>query len=338
MSNTRDHEIDRGLLFEKSSGIDSLVNETFDNAESVANQDIYQKSGRLNAPILVKNAKILLSSGDTKLAKQIFRSLIEQGEMLGVAYAGLGAAFEMENKAELAIKCYREAIIYDPSYGALLALAELFLQQRDFNAAVGTLLRAQSLRLSPAQHFEIHKSLGNCYMHMGQLNNAEIHYRKAYDLRSDSDALHVNIGSLAMRKSDPATALLHFKEALRLNAQSSRAQSGIGLAQMAMGQHELAHDSFCAALRLDSQDAASLTNLIRCAYELKRFDTAGAEIQEYMKRNPVNSNLIYCLAGILYHQKKYGQAAEECDKLLAFNPEHAGAEKLKRLIQEKLQG
>lgn len=325
---SRPGEFDLDLKFESSSALASLQE---------SGDEVYQQNGKLNVQYLIKNAKVLLAVGDTKLAKRIFKTIIEAGEVLGVAYSGLGAAFEIEGKDELAIKAYREAIIYDPSFGTLMAVAELYIKKQDFQAAVGPLLRANTLsQLSDEQEFLLHKSLGNCYMHLGQLNNAEAHYRKAFEINSTSDALHVNIGSLALKKQDSATALLHFKEALRINGKNASAQLGVGLAQLVQGNKQLAHDAFANTLRIDIKDASALYNLVKCAYELKTYEAACEILRDYTRSNTVNSHILFCYAGVLYHQSKLVEAREECEKLLQLNPEHAGAVRLQEMINKKL--
>jgi tetratricopeptide (TPR) repeat protein len=314
-----------------------MVSETFDSAEAPKSPDAYQHNGRLNVPVLVRNAKILLAAGDIGLAKNIFRALVENGEALGVAYSGLGSCYELEGKIDLAVKAYREAIIFEPTFGCLFALSELYIKKEEYQSAVGTLLRAQNLnRLSAQQQFEIHKSLGSCYMQLGQLNNAEAHYRKAYEIDPGADALHVNIGSLAMKKGDLSTALLHFREASRLNNRNANAHTGIGLAQVGLGQKESAHDSFAQALRLDIHDVTALYHLVKCAYELRKFETVSALLKGYIASNAVNANILYSYAGILYHQGLYGEALEECDKLLALKADHEGAQKLRELVLKKM--
>ena len=329
----RSTDMDLNLTFSHQSPIDEMVSETFDTIDAMAADDVYQSNGRLNAPLLFKNAKILLQSGDTVLAKNIFRALIERGEMLGQSYAGLAAIFELEGKIELAIKSYREAIIYDPTFSCLRALAELFIQKQDYQGAIGTLLRANNLpKISPQQQFSIHKHLGNCYMHLAQLNNAEAHYRKAYELDAQSDSLHVNIGSLALKKGDTATALLHFREAARINPKNAGALTGVGLALLGQGAKQAAHDAFVSALQIDIHEVSALFNLVKCAYELRSFEQVSLILQEYIKNNTVNSNILYSYAGILYHRSMYKESLEECEKLLAFNPNHEGAKKIKELI------
>lgn len=333
----RDKEIDLESSFEHHAAIQSMVSETFQEADAAPTDQVYQNNGRLNSSLLIRNAKILLAAGDITLAKNIFRALVESGESLGVAYSGLGGCYELEGKIDLAIKAYREAIIFEPTFGCLFALAELYIKKEEYQNAVGTLLRALNLsRLQGAQVFEIHKSLGSCYMQLGQLNNAEAHYRKAYELNPGSDSLHVNIGSLAMKKGDLSTALLHFKEGARINPRNATAFTGIGLAHTGLGNREAAHDAFATALSIDIHDVTSLYHLVKSAYELKKFDVVAALLEKYIKHNAVNGNILYSYAGIQYHRGMLREALEECEKLLTLKADHEGAKKLRELILQKL--
>lgn len=332
----RDKEIDFNLS-QSHSSVDSLVEDTFDEASAAANESVYQTNGKLNTALLVRNAKILLAAGDIALAKNIFRALIENGDSLGVAYAGLGGCYELEGKIDLAIKAYREAIIYEPTFGSLYALSELYIKKSEYPNAIGTLLRANNLsKISLQQTFEIHKNLGNCYMHIGQLNNAEAHYRKAYEIDASSDALHVNIGSLAMKKGDTSTALLHFNEAARINPRNPAAHTGVGLAHIGLGNREAAHDAFATALRIDIHEVTALYHLVKCSYELKRFEVVSDLLDRYIQHNAVNSNILYSYAGILFHRGMLKESLEECEKLLALKSDHDGAKRLKELILKRL--
>lgn len=333
---SREKEIDISQSFEHQSMINTLVSETFDSADAAGTEQIYQANGRLNTSVLIRNAKILLAAGDIVLAKNIFRTLVEAGESLGVAYAGLGSCYELEGKPEVAIKAYREAIIFEPTFGCLYALSDLYIKKEDYTNAVGTLLRAQNLnRLNSTQLFDIHKSLGTCYIQLNQLNNAEAHYRKAYEINPGSDSLHVNIGSLAMKKGDLATALLHFKEAVRTNPLNAGAHTGIGLAQIGLGHKEAAHDAFANALRVDIHDVTALYHLVKISYELKKFEIVSELLQKYIQHNAVNANILYSYAGILYHRGMLKEALEECERLSSLKPDHEGAKKLKELVLKK---
>ena len=142
---------------------------------------------------------------------------------------------------------------------------------------------------------------------------------------------------IAMKKGDLATALLHFKEAARINPRNSSAQTGTGLAQMGLGNREAAHDAFAAALSIDIHDVTSIYHLVKCAYELKKFDVVAALLEKYIKHNAVNANILYSYAGIQYHRGMLPKALEECEKLLTLKADHEGAKKLRELILGKLQ-
>lgn len=330
----REKEISLESSFEHHAAIQSMVSETFHDGAKA--DEVELPNGRLNSQLLIRNAKILLAAGDVALAKNIFRALVESGECLGVAYAGMGGCYELEGKIDLAIKAYREAIIFEPTYGCLFALSELYIKKEEYQNAAGTLLRALNLsRLQSAQVFEIHKSLGSCYMQLAQLNNAEAHYRKAYELNPGSDSLHVNIGSLAMKKGDLSTALLHFKEGARINPKNGSAFTGIGLAQTGLGAKEAAHDAFVQALQINIHDVTSLYHLVKSSYELRKFEAVSELLEKYIRHNSVNSNILYSYAGILYHRGMLAEALEECEKLLSLKSDHEGARKLRDLIQEK---
>jgi tetratricopeptide (TPR) repeat protein len=296
----------------------------------------YLPSGKPNVPMLMKNAKILLAAGDTKLAKNIFRRLVETGESLGWAYAGLGSCYELEGKTDLALKAYREAIIFEPTFGTLFALAEVYIGKGDYQSAVGTLLRASNLgKLNSRQQFDLHKSLGSCYLELGQLGNSESHYRRAYEIDPANDVLHVNIGSLAIKKGDFSTALLHFKESIRISPKNANAFAGAGLAQAGLGQVEQAHQFFCDALNVDICHVTALYHMVKTSYELKRFSTASELLQRHIASNPVNVNILYSYAGVLFHQNRLEEALKETEQLLQLRPSHEGAQKLKKLIEAK---
>lgn len=333
----QEKDLDHRLNFDQLPSLASLVNETFDETPNTEANEIYSTSGRLNSSFLLRNAKILLAAEDYELAKTIFQTLIEHGESLGAAYAGLGVCYEHEDKIDLAIKAYREAIIYEPSYTSLIALADLFIRKQDHKNAVNTLLRANHLpRIKKRESYEIHKNLGNCYIRLDQLDHAESHYRNAFELIPDSDVLHVNIGCLALRKQNPALALMHFNEALRIQPQNGNALTGIGLAHLLKSEKRAAHDAFAKSLEINIGDLTALFYLIKAAYEIEHYSVAAEMLKRYISSKPYNGNILYALAGLLYHLGDFQACIAECSRLIEIKPNHEGAIKLKLLAQEKI--
>lgn len=103
-----------------------------------------------------------------------------------------------------------------------------------------------------------------------------------------------------------------------------------------MANKEAAHEAFATALKIDIHEVTALYHLVKCSYELKRFDTVSELLSRYIQHNAVNSNILYSYAGILFHRGMLKEASEECEKLLSFKKEHQGALKLKELIRKRL--
>lgn len=333
----QDSDLDHRLNFDQLPSLSALADETFVITEE-ANSEIFQNNGRLNVSFLLRNAKILLAADDYPLAKSIFQSLIEHGEALGAAYAGLGVCYEKDGKIELAIKAYREAIIYEPSYTSLIALADLFIRRQDFRDAVATLLRANHLpKIRKKESFEIHKNLGNCYLRLEQLDHAENHYRQAKELVPDSPILNVNIGCLYIQKQDISSAVLHFQEALRLDPENSSAITGLGLAYMARGDDMGAHDAFVRAVEKKPSNVTALLYLVRTAYKTAQYGPAATHLSAYIASFPYNINILYSLAGLQYHLRDFAGCAEQCEKILKLKPEHVGSGRLLELARSQSQ-
>lgn len=321
--------LDHQLNFDELPSLSSLVDETFEDAESKDCDSVTLKDGRLNAPFLLRNARILLAAKDFQLAKAIFQKLIESGEALGAAYAGLGVCFEHERNIDASIQSYREAIIYEPSFTSLIALADLYARKTEFKSSIKTLLRANHLpKMKKSESFRIHHTLGNCYLRMEQFDHAETHFKKAFDLKADDELLHISLGCFALMKNNLTQANAHFLEASRINEGNAKAFTGTGYVKFLMRKYTDSIDYFSRALEIDITESSALFYLIRAAYETKNFETAIKLTEKYIRNNPINSSILYSLAGMYCHIGRKELAQATCQQILELNPEHKAANRL----------
>lgn len=332
---------------EPQLSIDSMVSETLELTERLTESRAVAPDAPTDTPapsseeyepsFLLENARLLEESGDYPLARNIYNALVRKGLLIPQGLAGMARTYEKEGDSEKAIRCYQEAIAYSSELPFYQGLAALQIRVGDDEAAAQSILHALGLSdLKDADKFELHKSLGNCYTRMGEYDKAEHHYRKAYELNSQSDVLQVNVGSLALQKADLDSAQKHFQKALELNPNNEKAVSGLGMVHLGRNATDRAHDCFVAALKLNLNNLGAIYNLVKCAYDLKKYGDAAQILKSYIATNPVNTNILYSYAGILFHQGEYRQANDEVTKILESNPNHAGAKELGALIKAKL--
>jgi tetratricopeptide (TPR) repeat protein len=315
--------------------LDTLVNETYSITESLSEHKT-ETEENLEPQFLFENARLLEETEDYILARNIYKNLIKKGQLLPESYAALAKSYEKEGYLEKAIQCYEEAIAFSSSLNYFTEKAALHIRLGDDDEAIKTLLHSLGLTsLSNEQLFEIHKSIGNCSTRIGNFDQAEYHYRKAYELNPNSDVLQVNVGSLALQKSEHDTALAHFNKALELNQNNEKAISGLGMVYLCQGQFLKAHNSFVKSLEMNLNNLGSIYNLVKCAYEIRSFKDTARLLKAYIESNPVSSNILYSYAGILFHEGNFLEAKLICSKILETSASHAGAQEMMKIIQTK---
>lgn len=330
---------------EPQVSFDAMLNETLELQERITESRTATAAAteaataEYDPEFLLENAKILEDNGDMPLARNIFQALVRRGLMIPQGLAGMARTYEKEGLFDRAVRCYQEAIAYSSEYPFYQAMAAIQIRQGNDRDAAQSLLHALGLvNLSDSQKFDLHKSLGNCYTRVSEHDKAEHHYLKAYELGPNSDVLQVNVGSLALQKGDHAAAQKHFERALELNSGNDKAISGLGMVELARRNLAQAHDHFVSSLKLNLGNLSAIFNLVKCAYELKRFDDASMILQRYIGEHPVNTNILYSYAGILFHLGNYAEAMVQAKKILDVNASHSGAKELLERIQAKQTG
>lgn len=324
--------------------LSQLVDETFNLTNEIAekrNKSI-QNHQEYSPEFLLENARLLEQSGEIALARTIYQALIKNGTDISEGLLGLARTFEIENALEDAEKYYREALVYRSSVSTYSSLISAQICLGKDEEAVESLIFALALpEISKREQFEFHKSIGNCFTRLGQLDKAEFHYRKAFEFNPKSDSLQVNVGSLAIQKGDLESAAAHFKKALELNALNEKALNGLGLVAFSQNEFQKAHDYFFKSLELQIKNVSAIYNIVKCSYELKNYDAAIKLIEQFLQTSPSNGtsnlNIQYSYCGLLLHSGRLNIALQETDKILELNPNHSGAKELKAIIADQLQ-
>lgn len=280
------------------------------------------------------SAEILISAGDFGLARNILRSMVQSGVLVGWALRNLGKTYEQDQKTDLARRCYQDSIAYEPHLEAYRFLASLEIRSENHQAAADSLERALRLEALPAKlRFELHKAAGNCWLRIQKNDRAEGHYRKALQIDPTSDDIASNLGALYLQSGRIKDASRAFEDALVANPRNSKALAGLGSACLAENRKREAHDHFARSLEIQLQQPTIIFHLVKCAYEIKSYATAARLLAAYVEIAPVNANLLYSLSGLQFHLGRIDEAHSTVSRILKLQPNHSGAGELFKLIQ-----
>lgn len=279
---------------------------------------------------LIENAEILFNSGETELARNIYRAILKTAESTEIAYAGLAACADRDGMIEQAIQLAWDSVAFAPNQKGYQLLAQLLVQQGRDQEAAQTLNRAlkQLPDLSSKEKGEYYKMIGNCQSRLGQTQEAERAYKKALECSPASDEAQSNLGSLYLEQGQVAEAKRCYQDALAANPNNDKAWVGLGLCCVTEGDKESAHDAFARSLEKNIRNSTAIFHLVKCAYEIKRYGTAEKILAQYVEVAPVSPSLLYSLAGLQFHTGKKQPALHTAKRILQMKPDHAGAKDL----------
>lgn len=296
---------------------------------------VYLSDGKPNYPYLLHNADLLAEAGDYGLARQIYKTILLAGNESGQVLSRIAKCFESEGNLEEARTNYEEAITYLPTLDSYQHLAAILTRQgKDYHAAE-ILERALNLKdISTSTKFDIHKSCGNSFTRARKLVEAEAHFKKALDLVPSSDEVRSNLGTLYLQDHKLEEAKRCFRDAIASNSTNSMALAGLGSCALAEGDTLAAHDYFTQSLGIELNNSVAIFYVVKCAFEIKSYAKACHILEDYIQLVPVNSSLLYSLAGLRFHLGRFSEAKDTVLKILDLQPQHPGAKELLTLIQK----
>lgn len=295
---------------------------------------IYLPHGKLNVSFLLKNAALLLGSGDIVSAKSIYKAILSSGESTGVVLFSLGRCYETENKLEQAQTHYEESIAYHPTMEALKRLGAVLIRQNQNQKAAETFERALLFKdLESKLKFELHKAAGNCWARCSDVKKAEYHFKSALEMNASADEVRSNLGTLHLQNNNFEIAKRYFRDAVASNSKNAQSLAGLGMCYLKENDKKSAYDYFVQSLQINIHNATALFNLVKCAYELKSYSVAARLVKEYCDAAPINANILFSLAGLQYHLGRLEEAQATTQKILELQPAHQGAKELLNRIE-----
>lgn len=175
--------------------------------------------------------------------------------------------------------------------------------------------------------YEVNRELGECYLFMGELEKAEMYYRKAALADLGHAAPYLGLATVAVQRGDFASALTLYSQALDIE-ENDKALAGMGLVKMEMGEHGEAFELFERAAQVNPTNKIALNCLVREGYRLELLDRVLPVLECSLTVDNSQEEVRTTLAGCLMTLGREKEARQHLETVLETNPESPSAKEL----------
>ncbi|MCC6278623.1 MAG: tetratricopeptide repeat protein [Oligoflexia bacterium] len=285
---------------------------------------------------LLRNALLLVDAGEYRLARGILGEILRLNPNHVQAIRWMGWCFKQDKDLDNALKCYEQLNLRSVTDQDLFELGELYYDRQQFQKAKDVWLDALGQTHSESPRlFDLHRCLGNAYLHLGDTESAEENYNKALVIRSQSDALMVNFGTLYFQLNEFNKALHYYKRAVELNPFNERAWMGVAIVARQAHDLEWSRSALLRSLDSNASHTPALKLLGQWALEDCVWDLAIERIQGYCSENTTHVELLNLLTELLLARGSIFEAELENSRVLILDSSNADAQRLKREIIKK---
>lgn len=258
-------------------------------------------------------------------------------DKLGEAYGMMGEIYHAYSLTAPAKICYLNATRLVPTdFRWVYLLGKLYELEGDAQRAINYYEHARRLG---ADYLPVLVSLGNIYLQLNGLDEAETFFRRALEIDKASAAALYGLGQAALSKRSYSAAISHIEEALRLAPQANRLHYTLAMAYRGLGSMQKAQSHLVLSgpvgVRASDPLIDGLQNLIkgarlhlirgRAALEARRYSEAADEFRKAIAEQPNSIPAHFNLGAALTQTGELREAIQQFSETLRLDPDHANA-------------
>jgi tetratricopeptide (TPR) repeat protein len=258
-------------------------------------------------------------------------------DKLAEAYGMMGEIYQAYSLVAPAKECYLNASRLTPKdFRWVYLLGKLHEREGDAQAAVSYYNTARQLR---PDYLPLFVSLGNIYLQLNSLDQAEANFRLALELNEASAAAQYGLGQAALSKRSYADAARYLEKALQLAPEANRLHYALAMAYRGLNEREKAqsHLALSGSVGVRAADPLldGLQNLVkgarlhlvrgRAALEAHRFSEAADEFRKAIIEQPDSIPAHFNLGAALTQTGDLRGAIEQFKETLRLDANHANA-------------
>lgn len=186
------------------------------------------------------------------------------------------------------------------------------------------------------QHYDVMKELGDCYLSVGDYEQAGKCYEKAATLGPDEAGPYIGMGVLSMQEGRLPDAEVAFRVARRLDPENSKAYCGLGLVCQQKEQLQEAFDFYLKCLELDNNNLTGLLGLFQTSCKMGSFAKVIYYLEVYLDMHPGDCSVMFCLAALYFKDGSTEKAREVLLDIRTLEPENKDAANLLEEVEHAL--
>lgn len=174
-------------------------------------------------------------AGYSNAAEQQYRQILACDQDHFQSWYNLGMICYGNNKLDMALGMLAKSNSLDPNKAITwYGIAQVFEKLDDLTR---TIYAYQNVTKFDSKHINALNNLGNIYLHIGQLKQAEDLYRQAIKGNPNHFGNYLNLGNVQLKQNDIDQAIVSFKQSLDLEPRHPAILYGIGSAYTFKGEH-----------------------------------------------------------------------------------------------------
>jgi tetratricopeptide (TPR) repeat protein len=256
---------------------------------------------------------------------------------LAEAYGAAGGVYHAYALSAPAKECYLNASRLAPEdFRWVYLLGKLLQQEGSAEEALTHYSAARKLR---PDYLPVFVSLGDVYLQLNRLDEAEASYTAALAGNEKNAAALYGLGQTALSRRNYETAARHFEKALALAPEANRLHYALAMAYRGLGQTEKARAQLALSGTVGVRAADPLVDGLRelvkgarlhlirgrAALDARRFADAAEEFRKAIAAEPESVPAHFNLGATLSQLGDLRGAVEQFEKTLLLDPAHANA-------------